>query len=397
MSMQSYVAQRQDYATINDYQKAKEDEKTIARLLEEYHLDREEDIKRLYITLQSGKILLLSDLGDQFIDDIKALYEGKTPRTNSLPKSNPKKQQISEKESVREASSNKKTEPKKVRFEDLDASMQKSVIKEMERSHKRRKTVIAILSLLALSSFGYFIYYYKHAEDTGNRMEELSNLVGSEALLFHDEETEEPLVIHYDDGDVVVPPVLVKYQTLYTKNKELIGWLQIADTIIDYPVLQTVDNEYYLSHNFDKKDDPVGCIFMDTNCDVIRGCDNFILYGHHLQSGKMFSAIEKYEKESFYKEHPIITFDTIYEEHAYQVMYVFRSRVFNAEDVNFKYYQFINANSSEEFHSAMESMAEMSFYDTGVNASYGDQLLTLSTCDYEQMNGRFVVVCKQIK
>ncbi len=78
-------------------------------------------------------------------------------------------------------------------------------------------------------------------------------------------------------------------------------------------------------------------------------------------------------------------------------MYVFRSHVFKAEDVSFKYYQFIDAYSEVEFDSYMKEMAEMSLFDTGVTASYGDQLLTLSTCDYEEENGRFVVVAKRIE
>ena len=78
-------------------------------------------------------------------------------------------------------------------------------------------------------------------------------------------------------------------------------------------------------------------------------------------------------------------------------MYVFRSKVYSEEDVNFKYYQFINAGSEKEFNSYINEMAALSLYDTGVTASYGDQLLTLSTCDYQETNGRFVVVAKRIE
>ena len=90
-------------------------------------------------------------------------------------------------------------------------------------------------------------------------------------------------------------------------------------------------------------------------------------------------------------------FDTIYEEQTFAVMYAFRSKVYKEDDVVFKYYEFINANSEEEFNSYMNEMKENSFYDTGVEASYGDTLLTLSTCDYHQENGRFVVVAKKIR
>ena len=135
---------------------------------------------------------------------------------------------------------------------------------------------------------------------------------------------------------------------------------------------------------------------MDKDCDVLKPSTNFILYGHHMQSGKMFGNLDLYEKESYYKEHPYIQFDTIYEKGMYQVMYVFRSRVYNEDEIVFKYYQFIDADSKQEFDSYMKEMASMSFYDTGVTAEFGDQLLTLSTCDYTESGGRFVVVAKKI-
>jgi len=135
---------------------------------------------------------------------------------------------------------------------------------------------------------------------------------------------------------------------------------------------------------------------MDYQCDVVKGCDNYILYGHHMQSGKMFGTLDDYSDENYYKKHPTIQFDTIYEKGTYEIMYVFRSKVYSEEDITFKYYQFINATSEKEFNSYLKEMADMSLYDTGVTASYGDQLLTLSTCDYQEEQGRFVVVAKRV-
>ena len=115
-----------------------------------------------------------------------------------------------------------------------------------------------------------------------------------------------------------------------------------------------------------------------------------------MKSGNMFGNLQKYAKESYGKKHAVITFDTIYEKAQYQVMYVFRSQVYNEDDIVFKYYQFIEANSETEFNSYMQEMSELSLYDTGVTAEFGDSLLTLSTCDSSQTDGRFVVVAKRI-
>lgn len=111
----------------------------------------------------------------------------------------------------------------------------------------------------------------------------------------------------------------------------------------------------------------------------------------------MFGNLNKYSSESYCKEHSTIKFDTIYEKGTYEVMYVFRSRIYNEDEVVFKYYQFLDAASEQEFNSNMQEMAALSLYDTGVTASYGDELLTLSTCDNSEEDGRFVVVAKRIK
>ena len=172
--------------------------------------------------------------------------------------------------------------------------------------------------------------------------------------------------------------------------------MKIDGTKIDYPVMQTTDNEYYLDHNMEQQYDKNGTIFMDKDCDVLKPSTNYILYGHHMKSGKMFGQLDLYKEKSFYEEHPYINFDTIYEKGTYQVMYVFRSKVYKEDEIAFKYYQFIDANGEVEFASHMQEMAEMSLYDTGVTAEFGDQLLTLSTCDYQETDGRFVVVAKKI-
>ncbi|MCR5209204.1 MAG: class B sortase [Lachnospiraceae bacterium] len=277
--------------------------------------------------------------------------------------------------------------------------MQTLIRIEMEKAEKRRKLLMVFLALIAVGSLGYFGLYYLTSSRSGGRMDELSGLVGSDVLSNMDKNSGAGYIasLSQKDTDEAAPEILEKYRTLYNSNRDLIGWIKIADTVIDYPVMQSDDNEYYLSHNFDRKDDKAGCLFLDHKCDAIRGNDNFIIYGHHLTSGRMFSSLSDYESESYYKKHPTIIFDTIYEEGTYQVMYAFRSRVYDETDVKFKYYEFIDTDSEQEFNSYMNEMKAASYYDTGITAVRGDKLLTLSTCDYKEENGRFVVVAKKIK
>ena len=269
---------------------------------------------------------------------------------------------------------------------------------ELEKKERRRRFTMVICALGAFLCLGYFLVYSYQNYRTGSDNRQWSNLKNEEYMgsEFHNTVQDTTQGNTQNTGAPETPEVLEEYKNLLNKNKRLIGWVKIDDTKIDYPVMQTVDNEYYLDHNANQEYDKNGSIFMDKDCDVLKPSTNFILYGHHMKSGQMFGNLDEYENQSYYEAHPFIRFDTIYERGMYQVMYVFRSRVFNEEEIVFKYYQFIDAVSEQEFESNMQSMADLAIYDTGVTAKYGDQLLTLSTCDYQEKNGRFVVVAKKV-
>ena len=282
---------------------------------------------------------------------------------------------------------------KPAQLEDYDKEMQKQILDELKKRERRRKIIVGLASLVAAGSFAYFGVYYYFSARTSADYENLASLKNSTVLA--ENKTRNELSLH-KTGKLELPDVLEEYQTLYQKNKKLIGWLKIDDTIIDYPVMQTSNNEYYLDHNYNQEYDKNGSIFLDKDCSIYPRSTNLIVYGHHMKSGKMFGQLQQYAKESYGKKHGVIQFDSIYEKGTYQVMYVFRSQVYNEDDFVFKYYQFIDANSKEEFDSYMKEMAAISLYDTEVTADYGDSLLTLSTCDHSQEDGRFVVVAKKI-
>ena len=125
---------------------------------------------------------------------------------------------------------------------------------------------------------------------------------------------------------------------------------------------------------------------------------NLLIYGHNNKNGNMFQELLKYEDESYYKEHPIIQFTTVDEDSTYEIIAVFKSRVYYKNEQNvFRYYFFINAENEEEYNYYVEESKKASLYDTGKTAEYGDQLLTLSTCEYSQEDGRFVIVARKLE
>ena len=260
--------------------------------------------------------------------------------------------------------------------------------KELPKEIKTRKIITWIVSVIAVASLGYFGFYCMQAKDTQESYEHLSDLKDTDFVLYNS--------AHVTVDDLDTPDILEDYVTLYNNNKSLIGWIKIDYTLIDYPVMQSQNEDYYLNHNFNQKKDNNGSIFIDPDCSIWPRSENIIIYGHNMKSGKMFGQLKKYKSESFYQNHQLIQFDTLYEKGTYQIMYVFNEVVHDEVEVAFKYYQFIDSNSLEEFESNMADMAEKSLYDTGVTAKWSDDLITLSTCDYTEGAERFVIVAKRI-
>lgn len=178
-------------------------------------------------------------------------------------------------------------------------------------------------------------------------------------------------------------------------NTDIIGWIKIDGTNINYPVMQNGD--YYLHNNFYKQKSSMGTPYLASYCNI-NSSDNLIIYGHHIKSGKMFADLEYYKNYNFYSNHKTIKFYVLEndetKEHFYEILSAFKT---TANDNGFKYYEFYKANDETEFNSFIEKCKSMSFYNTGVTAYYGDKLLTLSTCEYSQENGRMVVVAKEMK
>lgn len=230
----------------------------------------------------------------------------------------------------------------------------------------------------------------------------------SETEEVSDEASEE--VSEAQNAEAALPVMLEKCAELYAKNKDFVGWLSIADTKIDYPVMQTPGNEsFYLDKDFDKKEDANGCLIMDTDSQVGDGTasagyiigkepsDNLIIHGHTMKNGDMFGDLSLYADETYGKEHSVIRFDSLYESREYEVIAVFESEVFAKTDEVFKYYKFFEAETQEAFDDWYDNIKKMSLYDTGVTAEFGDEFITLSCCAYHTENGRFVVVGKRIR
>ena len=391
------------FRTRTDYEAALRDQKKIDEIRAQVDFNNKKQLEGLFNEMQAGVYRFETIIGTHFDDEVYEKMEQmkrnpstrKKEKKHVLKKSGNKDQQKGKRAAASAGRQAVRTDIKNTgNNAKYQAVIEKEALKELQKAEKLRRRIMILASIVAAASLGYFFVYYYFSARTNMDYDQLVSLKGSDALSSGVQQ--EKNTFSLNKSAIRLPDILPEYETLYNKNKKLIGWLKIDDTNIDYPVMQTSDNTYYLDHNYNQEYDKNGSIFLDYNCSVYPRSTNMIVYGHHMKSGNMFGNLQKYAKESYGKKHSVITFDTIYEKAQYQVMYVFRSQVYNEDDIVFKYYQFIEANSETEFNSYMQEMSALSLYDTGVTAEFGDSLLTLSTCDSSQTDGRFVVVAKRI-
>ena len=250
--------------------------------------------------------------------------------------------------------------------------------------------VAVFVAVLGTSTF-FIINHYKEANKQAELYGELAELVDAAAQT---NAATEPLEqIPYSEEKMLLPELA----ELYQQNGDLVGWISITDTNINYPVMQSVNEpNFYLKHGFDKAYTDYGCPYVQENCDMELPSDNIIIYGHHMNDGSMFAGLMKFKDKNFWEKHKTVSFDTLTDRQTYEVIAVFKTVVYTDSPDSFKYYQFVNAENAEDFTAYVEKCKELSLYDTGVTAEYGDKLLTLSTCEYSRTNGRLVVVAKLI-
>lgn len=174
------------------------------------------------------------------------------------------------------------------------------------------------------------------------------------------------------------------YQSYKALNSDVIGWISVPNTRIEYPVLRTDNNDYYLHHNAEKEQSKSGAIFMDYRNSDFASAKHVIIYGHNMRNATMFHDLNSYKQKDFFENNPTLTLWMDGEKYVYEV---FAAHVVLA-DINFIRTKF---KSDEEFVDYFKEFKSYSKFQNSVEVAEGDQVLTLSTCTYEYDDSRFVV------
>ena len=244
-------------------------------------------------------------------------------------------------------------------------------------NNKKRKKIIAIVCfLLALLLVGIPLGY--------------------KYLIKHQPKVKQPKKQVEEKVEKEVDSKLEEVKKLYQENNDLYGWITIDDTKIDYPVMYTKGEDYYLDRDFYKKKSSAGSLFIDKYNNIEPRDVNLLIHGHSMKDGSMFRALINYKSKSYYEKHKTFTFYTTNEKEEYEIIAVFVSQVYKVSDKVFKYYKFYNATNETEYNDYIKNIKKLSLFDIEATAKYPDKLITLSTCEYSRENGRMVVVGRKI-
>lgn len=264
-----------------------------------------------------------------------------------------------------------------------------------------RKALYTIVIVLLVIVFGFSAFqvvnYVIESKEQGQKYDDLSQLRQELQNAAQATEPKVPEAVEEDTQptEETGPRMLPEYAALYEMNDDLVGWIFIPGTRVDYPVMQTPDRtDYYLKRNFNGDHSEHGCIYIREECDIMEPSDNITIYGHNMMDGSMFAALHDYIDKETWENNPLILFDNLYEYHTYEIFAVFKTTASMGK--GFSYHQMVDAESEEAFDDFIATCKSLAFYDTGITPEYGDKIICLSTCEYTLTNGRLVVAARRI-
>ncbi len=191
-----------------------------------------------------------------------------------------------------------------------------------------------------------------------------------------------------------VPPkplVSMDFSDLQEINPEIIGWIRMEGSDIDYPIMQTNNNSYYLTHLYNREYNNNGSIFMDCRNSADFSDKNTVLYGHHMRNDvAMFASLKWYKDQEFYEANPTITLFTPEGDYLIELI------CGTVENGNHEFISF-DFEDSEAFLSYIEEFRSRSTFTSDVEVQSGDQIVSLCTCSYEWENARYMVIGRLVR
>ncbi len=372
------------FDTFHEYRDGQEDLRKIEAISGELDIHDPEVAVRLYNMIRGGEIAFKTAIGDDFAAHVADIVAERS------------KGFIDDEKVVKEA-----------------------------REQIRVQWVAGIISaVLAICLFAYFGAVQLSEWNSARKLSKLRDAVGEEAEDTRESDDdslkENTTTLRKEEGansagnkassgevnpferkELIDPStltVLPEYQPAFEENNELVGWLDIPNTTINYPVVQKADdNEYYLSHAFDNTPDSGGTLFVDYRSDITNPTTNTIIYGHNMHNGTMFGRISDYLNKEYYEEHKKLHFNTIFEKRDYEVVAVCLAEVIYQDENSYRYYNFIQASNQAEWDAFVANVKALSVFGDDIDLVKTDEVLTLSTCNDYVQDGRMFLVARRVR
>ena len=285
--------------------------------------------------------------------------------------------------------------------------------KPLPKSELIRRIVLGVSIVAIIISVGVLLNQWRLSKQNDDVMDEVNNLIITEVSKENnnnaDEEDEDKVLtpeeqwakIKEEYPDVLFPATIqLKYAKLYGENQDFVGYLSAEGIGLNLPVVQTTNDEIYLNKNFYGSTTKYGCPFVThlNNISYNHLDMNTVIFGHHMNNGTIFGALDKYKTLAGYKTAPVITFNTLYKDYQWKVIGAFITNGYPKGDNGYIFpYYFTNLSSASKMSAYLSELAQRSLYDTGVDVLPTDKLLTLSTCAHEFDDARFVVVARLVR
>lgn len=247
--------------------------------------------------------------------------------------------------------------------------------------YKRTITAaVLLLCLLFMAAALYRICNYRKQEQANSRLND--DLVDMAVIPTDGNDTPQENLSQRSENETV--PIIVDFDVLCRGNQDIVGWLYCADSIINYPVVQGDDNDYYLHHLLDESENSSGTLFVD-----FRNAEDFsdwhtIIYGHNMRNDTMFGTLTEYSSQEYYDAHPVMYLLTPMQNYKIELVAGYVTS-FNSEIYGIK-------NCIEERNTLLQTALDKSDFKSAADINDDDQLITLSTCSYEYENARYVLI-----
>lgn len=358
---EKYTIGEFSFETFHEYRDGQEDVRKIECINKELNIQDPEVAVRLYNDIRSGKITFKTPIGDQFFTHLADVVADKS----------------------------------------VGLLEDKAVVEEAEGKVKYQKVLGLLFIALAVVSFAVFGIAEVRDIITTRKMQQMASQVQkNEQPQENGNASQKENTDQQPQEETKIDPstltVLPDYESLLQQNADMVGWITIDDTSINYPVVQK-DNTYYLDHSFEGKTNSNGSIFVDDRCDLVNPTTNTIVYGHNMKSGMMFGSLKNFLQADYVESHKTIHFNSLYEYHDYQIVAVCLSEVQYQDESDYRYYDFISAKSEDDLQQFIQNVNELAVYGDGNSLTMNDKILTLSTCNSYTEDGRLFLVAKRIK